>query len=72
MELRSADSFTIDGKRLKSFHAIEGLNPRTLQGEIVTVDGQRCRVLSVETFAVVEPINMPFSLYCEPINSDSN
>jgi hypothetical protein len=39
------------------------LNPRTLKGQLVEMDGFIYRVLGVETFALPEPIHQPFALH---------
>jgi hypothetical protein len=53
------ESFLIEG--------IAGLDPRTLQGKIVTLDGRAVRVLRVGTVALMHVIGRAFELVVEPL-----
>ena len=44
------------------FRGIPGLNPRTLQGEVVTIDGNLYTVTGVDTYAIYDATGLPFGL----------
>jgi hypothetical protein len=67
LRLLSADKIKVGDKGVWTFHSVEGLNPRGLEGQLVEVDGEVYRVHGVETFAIAEPINQPFGLWLKPV-----
>ncbi len=54
--------FAIDG--------IKGLDPRTLKGQYVLVDGDPFNVLGVEVFMVNDPTGMEFGMVVEPVTAE--
>lgn len=68
LKLTSADSFTIQGVgHVKTFLGVDGLNPRTLVGQPVNIDGEDRIVRRVETHAVMDPTGMNFGLLTDPV-----
>ncbi len=67
MKLQSADKFYLKDRLVYTFHGIEGLDPRTLQGQIVNIDGAAYRVTGVETFAIMDATGTNFGLAVEAL-----
>jgi hypothetical protein len=63
--LTSVDSFIVRGRRVFNIAAVSGLDPRTLQDQVLVLDGQTVRVRGVETYAVVDATGQPFGLLVE-------
>lgn len=66
MNLTSDGSFQVGDRTAFTVGAVPGLDPRTLQGQVVTLDGTRVRVLTVETVAIVDATGTAFSVIVEP------
>jgi hypothetical protein len=59
----AADWFTISGRgRVAAIEAIEGFNPRTLEGKTVKIDGKPYLVLGVEAHALKDVTGHDFGL----------
>ena len=65
MVLKSADLIVVNGKPVFTFEGLPGINPRILHGQQVFIDGNLYDVISVETYALLEPIGHPFGTYGE-------
>lgn len=70
LELKSADSFMVDKRRIWCFEGIEGLNPRSLIGQEVIVDGLRYVVRGADTFAIMDATGTNFGLALVPVGSE--
>ena len=62
--LTSADLICVKGQShpVFTFYGVADLDPRTLKGEIVTIDGHLYEVLSVETYALMDATGTNFGL----------
>ena len=70
--LQSIDKVQIAGVGESTiFAGVDGLNPRTLQGQRVMVDGVEQLVKRVGTYAVMDPTGMAFELLLAPVEPDS-
>ncbi len=62
IELQSADLIVVTGRPVFTFTGVPGLDPRSLEGQAVTIDGHRYGVLGVETYAIVDATGHNFGL----------
>src|SRR5262245_22823806 len=60
--LKSEDCITVNGNVVYTFAGIQGLDPRTLKGRRVEIDGYLFDVLGVETYAIVDATGTNFGL----------
>lgn len=71
IEITSVDRFSLNlatrGKiTLFVVPPIPNMNPRTLYNQIVLLNGERVRVLGVETYGVIDPTNHAFAIEVNP------
>ncbi len=62
MDLVSSDLMVVDVQPVFIFHAIKGLDPRTLLNQRVNIDGHTYKVVRVETHCVVDATGHQFAL----------
>lgn len=62
LQLVSADLIAVNNKPVFTFYGIPDFNPRRLLREVVIIDGQRYKVIGVETHALHDVTGHPFGL----------